>query len=173
MSALPFLELSDAELLCQCEVHTYRASGPGGQKRNKTSSAVRLHHRDSGLIAKAEEDRSQHVNKRRALGRLRMALATTLLSPHDPHGYRPSHCLAQFLREGRLALRLKEDGALVVINEVLGVVLGCGGRIRDAAAAIGISSANLVKFLGIAPAVWRKANHIRTLNDLRPLKGTK
>src|SRR4051794_9783026 len=66
--------LSDAQLLAQCEVDTYRASGPGGQKRNKTSSAVRLRHTPSGLIVIAEESRSQHENKARALRRLRQAL---------------------------------------------------------------------------------------------------
>src|SRR5437870_11580266 len=66
--------LSDAQLLAQCAVDTYRASGPGGQKRNKTSSAVRLRHPPSGLMVIAEESRSQHENRGRALRRLRQAL---------------------------------------------------------------------------------------------------
>src|SRR5881628_3419408 len=66
--------LTEAQLLAQCEVDTYRASGPGGQKRNKTSSAVRIRHPPSGLIVIAEESRSQHENRARALRRLRQAL---------------------------------------------------------------------------------------------------
>src|ERR1700687_114219 len=66
--------LSDAQLLGQCDVDTYRASGPGGQKRNKTSSAVRLRHGPSALIVIAEESRSQHENRTRALRRLRQAI---------------------------------------------------------------------------------------------------
>src|SRR6185369_11508902 len=66
--------LTDEQLLAQCTVDTYRASGPGGQKRNKTSSAVRLRHPPSGLIVIAEESRSQHENRARALRRLRQAL---------------------------------------------------------------------------------------------------
>src|SRR5438093_5706230 len=66
--------LTDAQLLAQCETDTYRASGPGGQKRNKTSSAVRIRHTPSGLIVIAEESRSQHDNRAKALKRLRQAL---------------------------------------------------------------------------------------------------
>src|SRR5213082_1336286 len=66
--------LTDEQLLNQCKVDTYRASGPGGQKRNKTSSAVRIRHAASGLIVIAEESRSQHENRARALRRLRQAL---------------------------------------------------------------------------------------------------
>src|SRR5438132_12813254 len=78
MASLPvrddWLRMDDAALLSQCKVDTYRASGPGGQKRNKTSSAVRLRHEPSGMIVIAEESRSQHENRVRALRRLRQAL---------------------------------------------------------------------------------------------------
>src|SRR5438067_6314972 len=66
--------LTDEQLLAQCDVDTYRASGPGGQKRNKTSSAVRLRHAPTGLLVIAEESRSQHENKAKALKRLRREL---------------------------------------------------------------------------------------------------
>src|SRR6266850_5692473 len=74
MTRSTWTALNDAQLLAQCEVDTYRASGPGGQKRNKTSSAVRIRHPPSGLIVIAEESRSQHENRVRALRRLRQAL---------------------------------------------------------------------------------------------------
>ena len=49
-----------------------RASGPGGQHVNKTDSAVRATHRPTGLVATAQEQRSQHVNRK--LAKLKLAL---------------------------------------------------------------------------------------------------
>lgn len=49
-----------------------RASGPGGQHVNKTDSAVRATHRSSGLVATAQEQRSQHANRK--LARLKLAI---------------------------------------------------------------------------------------------------
>src|SRR5437764_11056705 len=100
--------LSDTELLAQCEVDTYRASGPGGQKRNKTSSAVRLRHPPSGLIVIAEESRSQHENRARALKRLRQALFLKLRDPLLPEDLTPQRLSARAgcdaLADGRLHL---------------------------------------------------------------------
>src|SRR5262245_31308052 len=81
--------LSDAQLLDQCAVDTYRASGPGGQKRNKTSSAVRIRHLPSGLIVIAEESRSQHENRVRALRRLRQALYLKIRDELQPEELAP------------------------------------------------------------------------------------
>lgn len=53
------------------DVKTYRGSGPGGQHRNKTDSAVRLTHRPTGAVACSEQERSQHRNKEIALERLK------------------------------------------------------------------------------------------------------
>ena len=46
-----------------CDWDYYRGSGAGGQKRNKTSNAVRCTHKDSKAVGKAEDTRSQLQNK--------------------------------------------------------------------------------------------------------------
>jgi peptide chain release factor len=55
---------------------TYRASGPGGQHRNKVESAVRVTHQPSGVTASSSESRSQHQNKKIALERLKSVFET-------------------------------------------------------------------------------------------------
>ncbi|KAG1363675.1 putative peptide chain release factor 1 [Cocos nucifera] len=64
-----YLTLTDEELMAQCDMDTFKASGPGGQHRNKRESAVRLKHRPTGIVAQAAEDRSQHKNRASALAR--------------------------------------------------------------------------------------------------------
>ena len=66
---------SDADLLRECEVETFRASGPGGQHVNKTESAVRLRHLPSGVVVSSQQERSQHRNKAICLEKLREKIA--------------------------------------------------------------------------------------------------
>lgn len=63
------------KLLAECDVETYRGSGPGGQHRNRRDSAVRLTHRPTGIVVTATERRSQHQNRAVALERLAAKLA--------------------------------------------------------------------------------------------------
>lgn len=62
---------SDGDLLRECEVETFRSSGPGGQHVNKTESAVRLRHLPSGLVVTSQQERSQYRNKSICLRKLR------------------------------------------------------------------------------------------------------
>ena len=66
---------TDPEVLKQqVIVETYRSSGPGGQRKNKTETAVRLTHLPSGMTAIATEHRSQAQNRKLAFERLRERL---------------------------------------------------------------------------------------------------
>ena len=64
------IEINETDI----KVEFYRGSGPGGQHRNTTDSAVRIRHLPTGIVAHASENRSQMQNREVAMERLRSAL---------------------------------------------------------------------------------------------------
>ena len=62
---------SDDKLLAECDAEAFRAGGKGGQHVNKTSSAVRIRHRPTGITITCQQERSQYRNKMIGLENLR------------------------------------------------------------------------------------------------------
>lgn len=78
------LPATDEELLAECDVTVFHASGPGGQSVNTADSAVRLKHRPTGVVVVGRRERSQLLNKRDCLRRLRARLVELMAPPPPP-----------------------------------------------------------------------------------------
>ena len=52
-----WLRMGDGPLLKECKEERYRASGPGGQRRNKVETSIRLRHQPSGVVVQGEDSR--------------------------------------------------------------------------------------------------------------------
>lgn len=167
-------QLSDEQLLAQCHVDTYRGSGPGGQKRNKTSSAVRLRHPPSGLCVIAEESRSQHENKQRALKRLRQALYIQVREPLDLLAVGDLSRHPDWSRSGlasrQLPRSIRQAEFWPAVGVILDILVAVQGRVSDAAALVGVATAQLVHFLRLEPKVWQQANRLRQQHGHAPLR---
>jgi len=165
-----FLVLEDSALLRQCDVDTFRSSGPGGQKRNKTSSGVRLRHGPTGVIVTAVEDRSQHVNKARAVRRLRAAIALTVRHPIGD-SYHPSELLRSCMNaQAHLIVGRRDERYPLAVAEILDVLAASGVKVSEAAKLMGIPTSHLVSFVENDPKLWQCVNQLRAAAGLRPLR---
>ncbi|HSN30559.1 MAG TPA: peptide chain release factor-like protein [Kofleriaceae bacterium] len=170
MSRAHYLLATDDALIAQCEVDRYRASGPGGQHRNKTESAVRLRHKLTGVSAIGEDSRSQSENKLHAVRRLRVAIA---LQVREPAPAQPSPRLAALVAGGTAPLgkntRLTGE-YWTAIAELLDLLVANNLEIGTTAQQLGISTGALSKLLLHDEHVGRAVNDLRRGKNLRPLR---
>lgn len=174
-----YLALDDQTLLRQCDVHAYKASGPGGQRRNKVATAIRVVHRPTGLKAHADESRYQVENKRRAIARMRMSIACGLRRPvkTDPPQIPPvvAECIftprkAPTGAVRRLAVGRKDRRFWQVAAFLLDLLAACGGKVSRAGAALGITTANFVAVIKTHKRLLAAVQAIRKENEIKPLR---
>jgi hypothetical protein len=164
---------SDDALIAQCEVDRYRASGPGGQHRNKTESAVRLRHKLLGVSAIGEDSRSQAENKVHAVRRLRSAIALDIREPVGLEHYAPSPRLASMIAGGTapLGAKTKLTGEYwAAIAELLDLLVAGDLEIGTTAQRLGITTGAMSKLLLHDDQVGRAVNDLRRAKGMRPLR---
>ena len=151
-----WLRASDDVLLKDCIEERYKASGPGGPRRNKVETAIRLRHEPTGVIAHAEETRYLHSNRRHAVRRIRDKIAFAVRSPFDlDDPDLPDELLAQRTAEGRLSINRKNPAFPIIVAIALDALATVAGSYAKAAAALGITTSQLLKFLQSDRELWR------------------
>ena len=167
--AYPFLTLTDPEFLKQCAFDAYTASGPGGQKRNRTYSAVRVTHRPTGLSVVAEESRSQHENRARALRRLKILLALRLrVSPE--HCWNLPEELLPYFKPSVRRMNPKNERYPLFCAAMLDLLYRERGSLSTTAGVLGISTGQCGPLFVISKDLMAEANAIRAQFGLKPIK---
>lgn len=90
-----YAQQSAEEVARDCEVETFRASGPGGQCVNTTDSAVRMTHVPTGIAVTSRESRSQFRNRQLCLQKLRQLFVNKAVPPKVRHATHPSRAARQ------------------------------------------------------------------------------
>lgn len=159
--------LSPPELAKHCQEIRTRRSGPGGQHRNKTETAVVLVHRPTGISAEGSERRSQAENRGMALKRLRLKLA---LEHREPARAAASATWQRRTRGRQLVIAAGHDDYPALVAEALDRLQGTAWQMAPAAEALGISTTQLVGLFRKAPAAWTRLNAFRSAAGLPPIR---
>lgn len=154
-------------LLRDCDITRTRRSGPGGQHRNRTETAVVIVHRPSGVSAEASERRSQSENQTYAVFRLRLRLALAIrVWPPDS----PSPLWRSRTTQGRIVVSPSHADFPSILAEALDILAVSGLDPKPTADRLGVTPSQLVKLLWKEPAALEMVNRRRAELDLHPLK---
>lgn len=159
---------NDEALQQQCQVQRTRGSGPGGQHRNKVETAIVVTHRPTGVIGQASEKRSQHANLVEALFRLRLKLAVEIRSSPLPQS--AGNLWQGRIKNRRISINSSHADFPMLLVDALDQIQRLDHDLPAAAAALGISGSQLVKFLKSHPPAWDRIQQTRESRGMRRLK---
>jgi len=157
------------DLLRLTERQNFQSSGPGGQKRNRVRSAVRLKLPALELISECGEFREADRNLKKALRGLRLKLALAAAENVETES-REEYDFAPARRPAfRVRVNPEHDDFPEFAFRALGALRYFRGDQKAAAAVLEVSPSALVRFLKIDKRVFARANDCRTRLGLPPL----
>ncbi len=151
-----WLRLDDQALLKLCKEDRYKSGGPGGQRRNKVETAVKLHHEASGASVHSNDSRYLERNRLTAVRRLRERIALDVRAKFDLDSPElPEEFIKQRGPRGTLGVNEKNPVYPLVVATALDALEATGGSYARTADALGITTSQLVKFLKSDRAIQR------------------
>jgi len=156
-------------LLKECTVSRGRASGPGGQHRNKVETHITITHTPSGIDAQAGERRLAKENQRVAIRRLRLKLAMGVRI-EVPTGDIRSKLWRQRCKKNKIVCSPKHADYPSLLAEALDVIEACGFDLKKASTRLECSSTQLLRFIADHPPALEQLNQSRQDHGLRRLR---
>ncbi|QDZ17630.1 class I peptide chain release factor [Chloropicon primus] len=175
-SQLPdYLALDDEQLWQQCQMETFRASGPGGQHRNKVESAVRVKHTPTDIVASATEKRSQHENRREAVKRLRSKIALKVRRKTDldlEEGFQVPAELAAILPTRKKSMRYGQKHREYPrgVQVLMDLLVANNLSLADTARCLNLSTGALSRLITADNDLLSEINQQRQSLGMRPLR---
>ena len=151
-----WLKASDEEFFKECSHDWFQASGPGGQKRNRKYSGVRIHHKPTGLTAEEVQSRSQNDNKHNAIRKLKIKLAVETEGPEID-------LIRHDVSSGNSEYPL-------FAAKIFDTLKQYNYSMSEAADDLKMTTSHLIKILAKDEYLWREVNQTREKLGLHRLK---
>jgi len=154
-----WLEASGEELLKECRFDAFKSTGKGGQKRNKTSSALRLIHSRSGISVSADGSRYQRENRSEALKKLKYAIAVEYRCPAPDE-----------IPFENIEMSTSNKNYHLWTAYILDVFYDSDFDLKTAAERCGVSPSKLVKLVYRDSLLWQELKRVMESLGLKALR---
>ena len=154
-----YLDLDEQNFLKQCQFQAYKASGTGGQKRNKKASGIRITHTPTLITVAICQDRQQNINKIYACRLLRIKISTSInIDTIDESWVFHNH------------INEKNWNFAPTLQKIFYKLKKHNFHIKETSKNINTTQNKLIKFLSKNKQVWQIFNQERINRNLKAIK---
>ncbi|MBC8342456.1 MAG: hypothetical protein H8E61_00565 [Bacteroidetes bacterium] len=157
---LSYIQKSDIDLKKICRMDIFKATGHGGQKKNKTSNAIRLTLEHLSVTYTASRSRLENISG--AYKKLRMAMALDISEGYENRSQIQHYpkVLSQYFQNGAININSNNPKFPLVIGRVVDLFIKHQGTYQSVAEALNISNSQLRKFITKNPFMIETINKI-------------
>lgn len=154
-----WLIFEDTVFLKSCKTESFQSTGPGGQKKNKKFSAIRMTHIPTEVTVISDNYREQNINKKIAIKKLKIKIAINIRGPK--------------IELDRTIVSSSSDDYPLWIAKLFDILNNNKYDIKTTAVELSLTTSKLIKLIYKDKTVWKTINDNRILNDIYPLNPPK